>query len=118
MLPVLETVRRGMAHWAVDFTTMFEDYLAGGLLLVAWFARRRGKPYAPALLLTAWAYFTGLMTTSLAAQIEETIRGVDLEPDNGIVLAFKVALWVTCVVSVVSCARQGLVRTDGLNEQR
>ena len=35
LLPVLETVRRGMGHWAIEFTTMFEDYLAGALLLVA-----------------------------------------------------------------------------------
>jgi hypothetical protein len=32
MLPVLETARRGISHWTVNFTTMFEDYLAGALL--------------------------------------------------------------------------------------
>ena len=34
LLPLLETYRRGLAHWGVEFTSMFEDYLAGGLLLV------------------------------------------------------------------------------------
>ncbi|HKG59299.1 MAG TPA: hypothetical protein VKB05_05925 [Pyrinomonadaceae bacterium] len=28
LLPVLETARRGISHWTVNFTTMFEDYLA------------------------------------------------------------------------------------------
>src|SRR5262245_4995248 len=42
LLPVLETYRRGFGEWRVDFTTMFEDYLAGALLLVgAWAAARR-----------------------------------------------------------------------------
>ena len=33
LLPVLETVRRGIGHWAINFTTMFEDYVGGALLL-------------------------------------------------------------------------------------
>jgi hypothetical protein len=37
LLPVLETCRRGIGYWRVDFTTMFEDYVAGALLLIgAW----------------------------------------------------------------------------------
>ena len=46
LLPVLESYRRGLGHWRVEFTTMFEDYLAGALLIVgAWAAaRNRGGP--------------------------------------------------------------------------
>jgi hypothetical protein len=33
LLPTLETVRRGIGHWSVSFTTMFEDYLAGAALI-------------------------------------------------------------------------------------
>ena len=31
LLPVLETYRRGVGYWGVEFTTMFEDYVAGAL---------------------------------------------------------------------------------------
>ena len=41
LLPVLETIRRGFGHWAVHTTTMLEDYLAGGLLIVAGLAAAR-----------------------------------------------------------------------------
>lgn len=34
LLPVPETYRRGVGYWGVEFTTMFEDYVAGALLLV------------------------------------------------------------------------------------
>ncbi len=29
LLPVLETLRRGISHWLVNATTMFEDYVGG-----------------------------------------------------------------------------------------
>ena len=29
LLPVMETLRRGVSHWLVNATTMFEDYVAG-----------------------------------------------------------------------------------------
>ena len=34
-LPVLETMRRGFAHWLVNSTTMADDYIMGALLLAA-----------------------------------------------------------------------------------
>ena len=44
LLPLLETWRRGSGYWGVEFTTMFEDYFAGGLLLLAaWMALRRHR---------------------------------------------------------------------------
>jgi hypothetical protein len=42
VLPLLETCRRGMSEWTVDFTTMFTDYLAGALLLVGRWAEGVG----------------------------------------------------------------------------
>jgi hypothetical protein len=105
LLPLLETLRRGWAHWHVHFATMLEDYLAGALLLLGgWLAlRTRARP--PLLLTVAWAYVTGMMTGSLLGQIDETIGGVDLEPNNGVVLAVKVGLWGTAVMSLVLSAR-------------
>jgi len=106
LLPTLETIRRGFDHWTVNFTTMFEDYVAGGLLFLAGFASTRSKPYAPLLLLTAWAYVTGMMGSSFWDQLESTIRGVELEPNNPVVLGFKLLLWGTCVISLVLSFRR------------
>ena len=50
LLLLLETYRRGLGYWRVEFTTMFEDYFAGALLLVAgWAAYRRHPARAVAL---------------------------------------------------------------------
>ena len=38
LLPLLETGRRGIGHWSINFTTMFEDYVAGALLLIGGWA--------------------------------------------------------------------------------
>jgi hypothetical protein len=101
LLPVLETLRRGLSYWGVEFTTMLEDYLAGALLLCAALAARKARPYAPPLLLLAWAAVASMMTISLVSQLEESFRGADLEPHNGIVVGFKVLLWSTCMISLV-----------------
>ncbi len=107
-LPILETARRGLGHWAVNFTTMFEDFVAGGLLLVGAFASTRSKSYALPLLLAGWAYVTGMMGGSFWDQVESTIRGVDLEPNNSAVVAFKLILWGICVISLVCSYRHAL----------
>jgi len=103
LFPGLETMRRGFHYGAVDFTTMFEDYLAGALLLggaaLAWRGDRWGLP----LLAAAWAYTTGMMGGSLWHQLEQTIRGIDLEPGNEIVIAVKAVLWSTCAISTARC---------------
>src|ERR1051325_8569114 len=86
LLPILETIRRGFGHWAVNVTTMLEDYLAGGLLLLAGVLALRAKPSAPRLMVVAWAYVTGMMSSSLFDQVEGTLRGTDLEPRTSVVL--------------------------------
>ena len=58
LLPVLETYRRGLGHWAVEFSSMFEDYLAGALLLSAGWASLRRHASECAMLLLAWAWVT------------------------------------------------------------
>jgi len=101
LLPVLETARRGISHWTVNFTTMFEDYLAGALLLVGGWAAYRSKSWSAAFLVLAWAYFSGLMTSSFVGQLEETLRQTASEPGNLMVLIVKFLLWSVCVVSLV-----------------
>ena len=101
LLPVLETGRRGIGYWAIDFTTMFEDYVAGLLLLIGAWASYRARPWGATFLLLAWAYFTGLMSSSFWYQIEETIRQTTSEPNNPLVLVVRFLLWATCLASVV-----------------
>jgi uncharacterized membrane protein YdcZ (DUF606 family) len=101
LLPLLETCRRGIGYWSVEFTTMFEDYVAGALLLIggwwAYRARRRGAIF----LVLAWAYVAGLMGSSFWYQLEETLRHTAQEPNNGLVLMVKFLLWGTCVIALV-----------------
>ena len=101
LLPILETARRGISHWAINFTTMFEDYLAGALLLIGGWAAYRSKSWGPMFLVVAWAYFSGLMTSSFVAQIEETLRQSASEPNNLLVVVVKSLLWGVCIVSLV-----------------
>lgn len=101
LLPILETARRGISHWTVEFTTMFEDYVAGALLLIGGWAAYRAKRWGAVFLVLAWASFFGLMTSSFLSQVEETLRQTVSEPNNLVVVAVKSFLWIVCVVSLV-----------------
>jgi len=110
LLPVLETGRRGISHWAVNFTTMFEYYLAGALLLVGGWAAHRSKSWGAAFLVLAWAYFSVQLTSSFMGQLEETLRQTASEPGNLLVLVVKFLLWSVCVTSLVLSFRTVLKR--------
>jgi hypothetical protein len=101
LLPVLETCRRGIGHWGVEFTTMFEDYVAGALLLIGGWASYRARPWGGTFLVLAWAYVAGLLGSSFWSQLEETLRQTASEPNNLLVVTVKFLLWGTCVVSLV-----------------
>jgi hypothetical protein len=106
LLPVLETYRRGLDEWRVDFTTMFEDYLAGALLLAAaWAAYRRHSSHV-ALLIVAWSCVTGMMTISFVDQVEVTLRGTNLEPQNTDVLVVKLLLLAVSAVALLRSFRR------------
>lgn len=111
LVPLLETARRGMVHWTVEFTTMFEDYVAGALLLLGAWATTRARPWGSTFLLLAWAYFAGLMSSSFWWQIEETFRQTVSEPNSMVVLVVKFLLWITCVVSLILSFRRVATRT-------
>ena len=110
LLPVLETARRGISHWAINFTTMFEDYLAGALLLIGGWAAYRSRSWGPVFLVLAWAYFSGLITSSFLGQLEETLRQTATEPNNLVVVVVKFLLWSVCVVSLVLSFRTATQR--------
>ncbi len=108
LLPVLETYRRGVGYWGVEFTTMFEDYVAGALLLIGGWASQRAKSWGAIFLVLAWAYVAGLMGSSFWYQLEETLRQTASEPDNLVVVTVKFLLWATCVVSLVLSFRRAV----------
>ena len=110
LLPVLETARRGISHWTVNFTTMFEDYLAGILLLIGAWAAYRSKSWGTVFLVLAWASFSGLMTSSFVGQLEETLRQTASEPNNLLVVVVKFLLWSVCVVSLLLSFRTAIRR--------
>jgi len=110
LLPALETWRRGLGYWRIEFTTMFEDYLAGILLLAgAWAALRRSL-YQFVLLLVAWAWVAGMMTISFVDQVEVSVRGVDLEPHNIEVLVVKFVLFAVSAAAMLRSYRQLVAR--------
>lgn len=108
LLPILETVRRGIAHWAVNFTTMFEDYVGGIVLLIGAWAAYQRKPWGAMFLALAWGSIAGLMTSSMVAQLESTLRQTATEPHNMVVLLVKLLLWSVCIVSLVLAFRSAL----------
>lgn len=108
-LPILETLRRGIDHWLINFTTMFEDYLAGGILLIAWWASRKSLNWAPSFQILAWAYLAGLAGSSLWWHAENTIRGLPTEPHNLCVLLFKAAGWILCIVCLTRSFQRTLI---------
>ena len=110
LLPMLETARRGISHWTINFTTMFEDYLLGALLLVGGWAAYRSRSWGPVFLVLAWAAFSGLMTSSFVGQVEETLRQTADEPHNLVVVVVKFLLWSVCVVSLVLAFRTATQR--------
>lgn len=105
LLPLLETYRRGFGHWRIEFTTMLEDYVAGGLLLVAAWAGFRRQTWARDALVVAWAWVTGMMTISVVSQVEDTLRTGSPEPDNAVVVVVKVLLLLVSASALVSALR-------------
>ncbi|HEY5884252.1 MAG TPA: hypothetical protein VIT88_06160 [Pyrinomonadaceae bacterium] len=109
LVPVLETIRRGPTYWTVEFTTMFEDYVAGALLLIAAWLSYRSRRGGQVFLVLAWAYFSGLMSSSFWSQLEETLRQTATEPHNPVVVAVKFFLWAVCITSLVLATRRAIL---------
>ena len=105
LLPALETYRRGVATWATNFTTMFEDYLAGAVLLVgAWMVAQR-RSNAVMFLLAVWGWMVGMILIATILQIESTLRAANVEPGNTRVLVAKLLLLAFSASGLVSTFR-------------
>ena len=101
LLPLLETCRRGVSEWGVDFTTMLEDYLGGALLLIGAWAAYRMKPWGSLFLVVAWAGVSSMMCISFLGQLEGTIRHTIDEPHSSLVLVIKFLLLAISLISLV-----------------
>ena len=108
LLPVLETARRGISHWTINFTTTFEDYLGGALLLIGAWAAYRAKWWGAMFLVLAWGSISGLMTSSFLGQLEATLRQTATEPNNLLIVVVKFLLWTICIISLVLSFRTAL----------
>lgn len=108
LLPFLETFRRGLGHWSIDFTTMFEDYAGGILLLIGGWASYRKWRWGRLFLLAVWAGVTGMMSISLVSQLEDTIRASVHEQNNSVVVLVKFLLWSISLGSLIFSFRSAL----------
>lgn len=104
LLPVLETVRRGFGYWSVNFTTMFEDYVAGIGLLVGAVATILRRPWARTWMIILWSGVMFMMLISTVSQVEKQLTG-ELEPRSGVVLFIKVLLWLASAWALRSALR-------------
>jgi hypothetical protein len=117
LLPLLETGRRGIGHWAIDFTTMFEDYVAGALLLIGGWASYSQRRWGALLLVVAWAYVSGMMGGSFWYQLEDTIRGNVAEQNNSLVVIVKFLLWSIAVVSLTLSFRNAFLDMQRVDQK-
>jgi hypothetical protein len=111
LLPGLETARRGLAYWSVNFTTMFEDYVAGIVLLVAAAGTYKRATWAPAWLIISWSGISFMMLVSTVSQVEKQMRG-DLEPHSLLVLAIKVLLLLASAYALLRSVRACPARSN------
>jgi hypothetical protein len=104
-----ETARRGLGYFAVNATTMIEDYLCGVLLLWAAWVWHKGTDSAQTIMAVAWAYATGGMFVPFAAHLEAWLRDETFRPDhphtdiNSIVL--KGVIWAVCLACLIVTLR-------------
>ncbi len=111
LLPVLETVRR-WDTWREDPPALFDDWIAGALLLYA--AWRTGKDPARgrALLAAAWGFLCGLACSGFLGQVWRLWRGDDSDP------APIPSFWVAVIQGAgLACALLALVLTAGARER-
>lgn len=118
LFPILETLRRGFGAWLTKPVTMLEDYVAGGLLLVAAIALARGARSGWMLMLAACAYTTGMMSSSFWNQLEAQLRGETWEANQGLIVVIKAFLWGLPLIAAILSAKVLMARTSGAEPLR
>jgi hypothetical protein len=112
LLPVLETARRGIDYWFVNFTTMFEDYLGGVALLTCAVGALRGARWAPLSMLVVWSGVAFMMLLSTVSQIERHFWSDAPEPRSDVVLIAKLLLLLVCSAALVQSVLKSSIRRD------
>jgi hypothetical protein len=108
-LPVLEVARRRTNFHPV--AAYADDFIAGGLLLIAARSASLGRPRGPALLVAAWAVLCGGTYGSLVAQFGWT--GVDPSGlPNEVVVTIKAAIGIAALICLGLSIRSATPR-DG-----
>ena len=104
-----ETLRRGFEYFAINATTMFEDYVSAVLFIIAVWTWHKRSDLAPKFMLTAWAYALGGMFVPFFAHLEAFLRGVTVRPEHphddlGSVI-LKASIWGVCAVFTIITIR-------------
>jgi hypothetical protein len=106
-LPVLETARRRTNFHPLP--NYVDDFIAGGLLLIAARAAARGTRHAPALLVAAWGVLCGGIYFSFFGQVAATGDDISGLP-NGVVVAIKGAVFVVALIALGLSIRAAAAR--------
>ncbi len=91
-----------MSYFAVNATTMIEDYLMGVIFIVVALIYGKNRELGTKLIIGAWAYAVGGMFVPFAAHLEAYLRGATFRPDhihtdvNSIIL--KGVVWLIAIV--------------------
>lgn len=90
-LPLAETVRRSnQLSDLTQFFNWFDDYILGGILLIAGFLVKKKTPSSSSYLIAAWGVAAGALFLSLLGQFELYIKGAGdpgVLPTNTVTLA-------------------------------
>ena len=104
-----ETARRGIDYFAINATTMLEDYGSGILLLLAAAACTAKFSQSTIYLAGAWGYSAGGMFVPFFAHLEAYLRGETFRPDHPIEdvsgIMIKGVIWGVCVAAFIASLR-------------
>lgn len=109
---LIENVRRGVSYFAVNATTMIEDYLMGVIFIVVALVYGKNKELGTKLIIGAWAYAVGGMFVPFAAHLEAYLRGATFRPDhihtdvNSIIL--KGVVWLIAIIMLYAAVKNRL----------
>ena len=95
--------------WLADVAGNLDDNVAGVALVAAAPLVLRGTSYAKVTLVAAWAYCTSLMFSSSWGQLQDTWSG-HAEPENSVILVFKLAILSSCAAEMALSIRRAAGR--------
>lgn len=104
-----ETARRGLDYFAINATTMMEDYLCAVGFIVAVTAYHLKSKWASRFSIMAWAYSTGGMFVPFWAHFEAFLRDETFRPDHphtdvhSIIL--KGVIWSVSLIGLIIALR-------------